>query len=158
MGTNKDYVIKQIGTYWSHDSLSLYKIWTCLVELFLSYSRNNPTSTNIWKVLSLTVCTSSSNGLHTSCSLMMHSTIFGFIQVRWHEFGQSWGAHVFLMAWSNIFLMLSMSYLMTKWFSSIISIFLCYFEYWTKYLLAVFPDFIACTIKFHSNNMISWVA
>ena len=55
MGTNKDYVIKQIETYWSHDSLSLYKIWTCLVELFLSYSRNNPTSTNIWKVLSLTV-------------------------------------------------------------------------------------------------------
>ena len=55
MGTNKYYVIKQVGTYWSHDSLSLYKIWTCLVELFLSYSRNNPTSTNIWKVLSLTV-------------------------------------------------------------------------------------------------------
>ena len=62
MGTNKYYVIKQIGTYWSHDSLSLYKIWTCLVELFLCYSRNNPTSTNIWKVLSLTVVLSRISG------------------------------------------------------------------------------------------------
>ena len=36
MGTKQDYVIKQIATYWSHDSLSLYKIWTCLVKLFLT--------------------------------------------------------------------------------------------------------------------------
>ena len=55
METKQDYVIKQIATYWSHDSLSLFKIWTCLVKLFLSYSRNNPTLTNIWMVLSLTV-------------------------------------------------------------------------------------------------------
>ena len=55
MGTKQDYVIKQIATHWSHDSLSLYKIWTCLVKLFLSYLRNNPTLTNIWTVLSLTV-------------------------------------------------------------------------------------------------------
>ena len=55
MRTKQDYVIKQIATYWSHDSLSLYKIWTGLVKLFLSYSRNNPTLTNIWTVLSLTV-------------------------------------------------------------------------------------------------------
>ena len=55
MGTKQDYVIKQIATYWSHDSLSWFRIWTCLVKLFLSYLRNNPTLTNIWTVLSLTV-------------------------------------------------------------------------------------------------------
>ena len=29
-------------------------------------------------------------------ALATHSTIFGFIQVGRHEFGQSWGAHIFV--------------------------------------------------------------
>ena len=49
------YVIIQIGTCYSHDILPLYKIWTDLLKLFISYWRNIPTLQNIWTVLSLTV-------------------------------------------------------------------------------------------------------
>ena len=49
------YVIISIGTCESHDILPLYRIWTDLLKLFISYWRNIPTSQNIWTVLSLTV-------------------------------------------------------------------------------------------------------
>ena len=97
MGTNKDYVIKQIGTYWSHDILSLYKIWTCLVELFLSYSRNNPTSTNIWKVLSLTV---NHYGKFITCPDVLAGKAEGR---KWiHRFWGFWNLNMCCNRWNDV--------------------------------------------------------
>lgn len=82
------------------------------------------------------------NGPHTSRGLATHSTIFGFIQVGRHEFGQSWGAHIFVDGTVEYFFDAKR----------------VLFDDEMILINLVFPDFIAHTIKFHSNNTISWVA
>ena len=96
-----------------------------------------------------------SNGPHTSRGLARHTTVFVFNQVARHEYGQSWGAHIFedgaIHAFFDTKRVLFDDELIP---TSCKFFFLCSLEYYLNtYYLVVFYGFIAHTVEFTSNTI-----